>query len=196
MEWTEDLKMKKIIILLSLLTSGYALADGAFGTYKGMTKKDLEKKGIVLKAIDDNQYISKSAPISNKNFGMYKYSFKSNNRICIVTGFTEQIKSDRYGTEAKDKIDSIKEALKIKYGQPGFINDVGKSKDEDWLTTLENEPVTNIYTYLWNKDTGLNNKSDIELIILYPILFHNKTSIRLDYYFEECDEASLDGTGL
>lgn len=186
--------MKKIITLLLIcLFSHYSLADSAFGTYSTMTKEDLEKKGIKLIPKDKNVFISQQAPITNKYFKVYRYSFNtSDKKICTTSGFTDFITSDKYGTQIKEKINNIKNALEQKYGEPIFINDGAMTDNDDWISALKREPKASLHTYAWNQNTDLKNHKELAIIILYPDIIANKVTIRLDYFFTEDGLCELD----
>lgn len=108
--------MKKIIALLCVfLFAGYSLADGAFGVYKGMTRKDLENKGVVFSSYrpDWELGVSRNAPKENKIYTSYSYSF-NNAKLCEVSGNIENIKT---GEKLKELYDSLSQQMYKKYGK-------------------------------------------------------------------------------
>lgn len=141
---------------MCLLFCGYAIADGAFGIYRGMTKEDIEKKGINLKLIGESLYVSNNALETNKNFVLYKYLFNRNTqKICQTVGISGLIDLDKDKLILKQKINSIKSMLDEKYGEP--------ISDESTLS------------YLWGQSTKLkNNKNIFGIHLYYSALDKNK----------------------
>lgn len=178
--------MKKVIVLLGVfLFAGYSLADGAFGVYKGMTKEDLEKKGVTLKRVGDNQFLYSSldAPVKNNYFSSYQYSFNKANKVCDISAWSKPLKTDDYGSEIKKEMYEIKTILDKKYGKAEIIDNLKKYPPERFVFYLKKlmSDGTMTYVFFWN-----NNK-----IMLLPILNNaNNAEIILSYSTDDCGNSS------
>lgn len=171
--------MKRIIVMICLLFAGYAMADGAFGTYKGMTRKQLEKKGIIfIKENPNGSIVSNNAPIQNPLITEYVYHFDNKGGLCTVKGLsipTYTKENPNNLPQLKKAYESLEKAMLNKYGSPDVeVNKVKNKFRNDWIYgtlkdndkdnyTLNNTPIPTEYVKLWK----VKNKF---LVMLYPVL--------------------------
>lgn len=151
--------MKRLFIILCVsLFSCYSLADGAFGTYKGMTKKELENKGIILGNLDyEGYHISDKAPLKDDKFKLYKYKFK-NNKLCSIIAYTEDKKDDAKGTNIKKEMLGLANSLEKENGQSHLVDNTKNIPENQWMKALSNENGFLGYFYGWS-EFNLNENS-------------------------------------
>lgn len=134
--------MRKIIVLGCLLFCGYSLADGAFGTYKGMTKEELEKKGVIIKFIKGNSLSEPSfdAPVRNKFIKQYRYGFDNDQKLCSIIGET---KLQTNANKIEEKFKFFNNLLIKKYGNP--ITDNNKKDYKKWSNVSRDIEIISLY---------------------------------------------------
>lgn len=163
---------------------------------------DFISKGIKLKKIDDNTYLSGDAPVKNKLFNLYRYIFNNDRtKLSTIAGFTEEIKTNKAGSQAIAKINEIKSILEKKYGEGFFIDVTNGDYRKNWNKALGNNDISKVYSYTWTDEKTLKQNNGIRLIVLYPKLTSkNNTLIVLDYYLDDyfvCGSAAFsNGKGL
>lgn len=185
--------MKKIFIILWMtIYSCYALSDGAFGTHERMTKEDLESKGVKLLQVNDNSYISESAPVINDNFRLYKFIFKNKtNKLCNVTGFGRLIKTDEKGTKLWHQFLKIRDILSEKYGDFEIINFYTAKKDQDYIMKAV---INNKKSSTWMIAVPDKNNSS-SIIVTSVVESEGSGRVDVQYMLNSCDE-DINAEGL
>lgn len=164
------------------------LNDRAFGTRYGITKKEILNSGVLFANRDDvdNIYFSNKAPLTNRNFNLYGYSFDKNDRLCKIVGIREV--NTLKINEIKNDINSIKNLLTDIYGEPKHVNRIDNYKN--WLNDNNGGKR---YSYIWMNEKTVEN--EIAAIFLFPGTA-SKDSINVYLYYIflfDCDKTDTEG---
>lgn len=198
--------MKKALLVLIVLTICVSCqkkeetANTAFGTFKGMTKKDLESKGIELKPVwTGSSLSSKEAPVKNDSFSEYFYFFDENDKLCSISATTEtQVNTspDNLAYYLNAKINFLTNLLSKKYGNPETINKTSlEERNSEWITVLSKDNMNkNSYFIRWtNKEKPLgNNLYGIALrpVVLPPYKNTYSGALIIEYHYKNCTPVS------
>lgn len=159
----------------------------AFGTRYGMTKNDITSAGVrFTDKLTNNKYMSSQAPLTNKNFDLYIYSFDKNDNLCQISGLKRL--PDINTQNIKQETEKTKDLLADIYGEYKLINKI--SNKTNWLM---NNKGGNLYSYLWLNDKTTDN--GILGISLYPYKIKAFDSVLfLNYIFIlDCNNTDING---
>lgn len=176
---------------------GYSFADNAFGSYRGMTREELEKKGVKLELNwTGYSYTSNNAPIKNEYFDKYKYAFDKSGGLCTVTGITfmhHQEKDVDLAAIFDKELNSLMSLLSKEYGVPIIINNTStNANNAEWIVVLSENKISSAQNYarVWSNETN-NLGKNIDRIVLRPIVlppYNDRYSglLMLEYYYKNC----------
>lgn len=184
------------------------MANGAFGTYKGMTKEELKNKGVVFKKENiDRSFISNDAPIKNNFIENYQYYFDVNGGLCAIKGVNTPKIDKNYDNadQVRETYESLEKALINKYGKPSIeINNIKNKYNNNWFYGSIKNNKTRFYTVNFDKPKEFFKQWEVKdkfSIALFPILlrpFDNTDkgigTVILMYSFPNCVSQKADSS--
>lgn len=154
------------VIGLSFLLFAPAVSAQAFGIQQGTPISRLN----IVEKISPNYY-SVNVPQPNDEFESYMVIATPGAGVCKVTGIGKTLDADRYGSQARQKFGSLREALTNRYGEPEHQFDFIRSGAlwtgaHEWAASIHQNERT--YTSFWtNVGNGLDGiELDVSAISL------------------------------
>jgi hypothetical protein len=137
------------ISLFVLLGSSHA---GPFGLDMGMSLNRLKQLGSVTSLKSANMYKIENLREVHPDFETYTIMVSPKLGLCKIRAIGQTFRNDSYGTEMKQKFDSLSRAISNKYGPPKDSHDflkhssIWKEPREWMMALLKNE---RILTTFW-----------------------------------------------
>ena len=162
--------MKKLFLLLILLSAPILLFSAPFGLSMGMTLDDLTEAcdGAEPKHMGDDCYYVfpvKKHPL----FKRYVAFVDSDKGLYLIRAVSDDISTNRYGTEIQNAFSEIKERVSKTYGRPRIIDEIESDSlytdDRDWVRSLEDG--SRMYAAIWESSAKNELKDDLTEVSIY-----------------------------
>lgn len=162
--------MKKLFLLLILLSAPILLFSAPFGLSMGMTLDDLTEAcdGADPEHIEDDCYYVfpvKKHPL----FKRYVAFVDSDKGLYCIRAVSDDISTNRYGTEIQNAFSEIKERVSKTYGRPRIIDEIESDSlytdDRDWVRSLEDG--SRMYAAIWESSAKNELKDDLTEVSIY-----------------------------
>jgi len=165
---------------------------GPFGLDKGQTKSSLD--------IDDptepsQVYTLRSVPKPHPAFRNYFAAVGEQSGLCRINAATETFDNDKYGSEARSKVEEIGAQLANVYGKSkslDFIRSDGIWKgDDEWVMSIKQNERT--YAKLWDAQSGAKLKDGLTRIgLIVRAASADEAFVVLEYDFDNIDACTAE----
>lgn len=159
----------------------------------GMTLEEItEQCKEVPEYLEDDIYLIK--PIKNHPaFSFYAVFVSEKVGLYHIRAISDEIKTNKYGTELQDAFNNVKDRISKTYGKPKLYNDIDSSildfykKDEFWFQTLQ-EGAREL-SAVWGKSAPLTDDLDFVALQCSATDNHLKEigQLVLYYYFSNAN---------
>jgi hypothetical protein len=181
--------MKKLLISIFIFSFAFintAHAD-PFGLSMGMSKQELGK----MEQVSTNSYRLNSVPNPDPNFSDYIVMVGDKSGLCRIRALSLKISTNGYGSEVKDKFESLENALNERYGkhkkQDMLLPKSKWNEPKDWMMGLLKEE--RFLESFWDAKEGSNLPDNVQSILLRATaVTTDKGMIILEYIFENFGE--------
>lgn len=162
--------MKKLFLLLILLSAQILLFSAPFGLSMGMTLDDLTEACDGAEPIhieDDCYYVFpvKKHPL----FKHYVVFVDDDEGLYLIKAVSDDISTNDYGTEIQNAFSEIKERISKTYGRPSIIDEIESDcvfkDDRDWVRSLEDG--SRMYAAIWESSAKNELKDDLNNVSIY-----------------------------
>lgn len=162
--------MKKLFLLLIFLSAQILLFSVPFGLSMGMTLDDLTEACDGAEPIhieDDCYYVFpvKKHPL----FKHYVVFVDDDEGLYLIKAVSDDISTNRYGTEIQNAFSEIKERISKTYGRPRIIDEIASDcvfkYDRDWVRSLEDG--SRMYAAIWESSAKNELKDDLNNVSIY-----------------------------
>lgn len=151
--------MKKLFLLLILLSAPILLFSAPFGLSMGMTLDDLAEACDGAEPIhieDDCYYVF---PVKKHPLFKHYVAFVDDDEgLYLIRAVSDDISTNRYGTEIQNTFAEIKERVSKTYGRPRIIDEIASDTlwkdDKYWLKALAEGSRT--YAAIWKSSAKMN----------------------------------------
>ncbi|TVQ98050.1 MAG: hypothetical protein EA399_11535 [Desulfovibrionales bacterium] len=175
------------VLIVLILLSGPALADGPFGLRMGMS---LDEVGASPEEVRHGLYKFTSVPRPHSGFEAYILKFAPSTGLCWIKAVGVNIQDNAYGTALRSGFSTLKEQLSTVYGQPRDMDflmpgSIWDEPREYMMALLRKERVLGA---IWDLD-GERNLRQVGLIA--SALRRDVGYLSLEYSFtnkDACDE--------
>lgn len=162
--------MKKLFLLLIFLSAQILLFSAPFGLSMGMTLDDLTEACDGAEPIhieDDCYYVFpvKKHPL----FKHYVVFVDDDKGLYCIKAVSDDISTNRYGTEIQNAFSEIKERISKTYGRPRIIDEIESdcvfNYDRDWVRSLAEG--SRMYAAIWESSAKNELKDDLTEVSIY-----------------------------
>lgn len=162
--------MKKLFLLLILLSAPILLFSAPFGLSMGMTLDDLAETCDGAEPIhieDDCYYVF---PVKKHPLFKHYVAFVDDDEgLYLIRAVSDDISTNRYGTEIQNTFAEIKERVSKTYGRPRIIDEIESDcvfKDaEYWVYSLADG--ARAYAAIWESSAKNELKDDLTEVSIY-----------------------------
>ena len=186
--------MKKLLISIFIFSLAFinAAQAGPFGLSMGMSKQELGK----MEHISTNRYRLDAVSNPDPNFSDYIVMVGGKSGLCRIKALSVKIQTNGYGSEVKDKFESLESTLNERYGkhkkQDMLLPKSKWNEPTDWMMGLLKEE--RFLESYWDTKEGSNLPDNVQSILLRATaVTTNKGMIILEYIFENFGEFMKEG---
>jgi len=166
--------------------------DAIFGLREGLTKNEIEARGIVLLPVEGqrNFYGTTSLSKTNQGFERFFLTISPDAGLCIVQGVGASVETDSYGMRFRQKFQERATVLDAAYGQ-GEITDVlldGSiwKAPGDWMMGLKKQQ--RILSEAWDANNDGLQRNHLKSVYMESIGIDMTTGyFVLKYMFNNVD---------
>lgn len=162
--------MKKLFLLLILLSAPILLFSAPFGLSMGMTLDDLTEAcdGADLEHIEDDCYYV--FPVKKHPLFKHYLAFVDDDEgLYLIRAVSDEISTNDYGTEIQNAFSEIKEHISKTYGRPRMIDEIASDTlwkdDKYWLRALAEG--SRAYAAIWESSAKNELKDDLNNVSIY-----------------------------
>lgn len=162
--------MKVLFLLLILLSAPILLFSAPFGFSMGMSLDDLTEAcdGVEPEHIEDDCYYV--FPVKKHPLFKHYLAFVDDDEgLYLIRAVSDDISTNRYGTEIQNAFSEIKERISKTYGRPRIIDEIESDcvfkDDRDWLRALAEGSRT--YAAIWESSAKNELKDDLNNVSIY-----------------------------
>lgn len=162
--------MKKAVLLLLLLSAPILLFSAPFGLSMGMTLDDLTEAcdGAAPEHIEDDCYYV--FPVKKHPLFKHYLAFVDDDKgLYCIKAVSDDISTNRYGTEIQNAFSEIKERISKTYGRPRMIDEITSdtlyTDDRDWVYSLADG--ARAYAAIWEASAKNELKDDLNNVSIY-----------------------------
>lgn len=162
--------MKKLFLLLILLSAPILLFSAPFGLSMGMTLDDLTEAcdGAGPEHIEDDCYYV--FPVKKHPLFKHYLAFVDDDKgLYCIKAVSDDISTNDYGTEIQNAFSEIKERISKTYGHPRMIDEIASDTlwkdDKYWLRALAEGSRT--YAAIWESSSKNELKDDLTEVSIY-----------------------------
>jgi hypothetical protein len=178
-------------LVLYILLSSNALADGPFGLRMGMTPDDV---GLNHEEVRRGLYKFSTVPQPHSGFEYYILKFAPSTGLCWIKGVGENIQGSAYGVSLRAGFSALKDQISKVYGQPEDMDVLmpGSIWDElrDYMMALVKNERVLISTW------DVSGKRDLKQVgLMANALRRDVGYLTLEYSFtnkDACDQELAD----
>lgn len=169
---------------LPFLNKDIEMSAGPFGLVMGMKKEDFL---CDLKEVSPGEYVVSEMPRPHPLFHIYFVTITQNYGLSSIRACTEDIKSNRSGSNIKVVFHGIKKRLENSYGVSTLTDELIQgsiwNEPEDWMHALESGD-QELSAY-WSDLHGSQMKNAVDSILLMAHAHDVETGfITADYSFD------------
>lgn len=157
--------MKKLSLFFILILLPIAVFAAPFGLEMGMTIEEIaEQCEGEPEFLENDIYLIKPKK-SHPVFSAYGVYVNQNVGLYQIRAISDEIKTNRYGTELQNAFNNVKDRISKTYGTPEIYDDVDRNisshyqEDEYWFYTLR-EGSRELYA-TWGESEPLSDNLDL-----------------------------------
>lgn len=163
--------MKKLFLLLILLSIPVLLFSAPFGFSMGMSLDELKQAcgGVEPEHMEDDD-VYYVFPIKKHPFFKHYFALVDGDKgLYCISAVSDEISTNDYGTEIQNAFSEIKERISKTYGRPRMIDEIAEDSlwkdDKYWIYSLADGART--YAAFWKSSAKNELKDDLTAVSIY-----------------------------
>ena len=181
--------MRKLFLFFTLILLPIAVFAAPFGLEMGMTLEEIaEQCEEEPEFLENDIYLIKPKK-SHPVFTVYGVYINQNVGLYQIRAISDEIKTNKYGTELQNAFNNVKDRISKTYGTPEIYDDVDRNisyynqQDDRWFYTLK-EGSRELYA-TWGESEPLSDNLDLVALkcLATDGFYDGSGQLALYYYF-------------
>lgn len=181
--------MRKIFLIFTLILLPAAVFAAPFGLKMGMTLEEIAEQCEEEPLFIENDVYFVTPKRLHPIFNFYYVRVSKNIGLYGIVAASDEIKTNKYGTELQNTFNNVKDRISKTYGKPKINNNIDRNlyelyqKDEYWFYTLKEG--SRELSAVWGKSSPLADDLDFVALQCSAVngLYDGSGQLVLCYYF-------------
>ncbi len=185
--------MKKLFLFFTLILLPAAIFAAPFGLEMGMTLEEITEQCEEEPVFVGNDVYLIKPKKTHPVFTVYGVYVNQNVGLYQIRAVSDEIKTNRYGTELQNTFNNVKDRISKTYGRPKINNNIDRNlydiyqQDDYWFYTLREG--SRELSAVWGKSSPLADNLDLVTLECSALngYLEGSGQLVLYYYFSNSD---------